>query len=295
MKYKRYAFTMLLFCGMNCFGANAQTLDQIIANHIKAIGGKEKIKQIKTVVIKSNVTTVLTQPDAVKLSTISLIRITNGKGYRNDIEAETAGLKMSQSACFTDNTEQISGWTTAPPMPELAETSNNDFGTANEAKPRAMSEQEYNAGKDQIYIGNPFINYPSQEMEVKLIKKFNGQYCIGVKTSFWARLYYLDINTFYISKIEENGMMGVKSVTIFKDYKNISGVFFPHITTINTYLPRGTGDLLWGHGGSDLFDEPLTAQNPKKAEPPYMTMTSIVTSLIINKPIDSGIYNFPED
>ncbi|OJY83619.1 MAG: hypothetical protein BGP13_13585 [Sphingobacteriales bacterium 40-81] len=295
MKYESYAFMILLFYGMNCFKASAQTLDQIIANHIKAIGGKEKIKQVKTVTIKMTTTNTITQPETVKLSVNSLTRITNGKGYRRDIESETEGVKTIQSECFTDNTGQISGWTTAPPMPGITEIAKGDFEPMSDTKPRSMSEQEYNAGKDQIYVGNPFINYPSKGMEVKLIKKFNGQYCIGVKTDFWARLYYIDITTFYITKIEENGMGGTKGVTIFKNYKNVSGIVFPHSIAINTYMPRGMADALFGHGASDLFDNPATAQNPKKDETPYIIMISTVTGITVNEPIDSSIYNFPED
>ncbi|MBX2925152.1 MAG: hypothetical protein KF816_17515 [Melioribacteraceae bacterium] len=113
-------------------------------------------------------TNTITQPEAVKVSVNSLTRITNGKGYRRDIESETGGVKMVQSECFTDNTGQISGWTTAPPMPEIAEIAKGDFETMNDTQPRAMSEYEYNAGKDQIFVGNPFINYPSKGMEALL-------------------------------------------------------------------------------------------------------------------------------
>lgn len=83
MKYKSYAFVILMFCGMNCFKANAQTLDQIIANHIKAIGGKEKIKQVKTVAMKMTTTNTVTQPETVNVSVNSLIRI--------PMERDTAG------------------------------------------------------------------------------------------------------------------------------------------------------------------------------------------------------------
>ncbi|MBX2925151.1 MAG: hypothetical protein KF746_23320 [Chitinophagaceae bacterium] len=52
MKSHLLPFFILLLCGLNFSGANAQTLDPIIANHIKAIGGKEKIKQIKPLLYK---------------------------------------------------------------------------------------------------------------------------------------------------------------------------------------------------------------------------------------------------
>ena len=285
MKHKKYFFLLLLFCGINFPGVNAQTLSQIIASHIKAIGGKEKIKQVKTVVMKmKTVTTLFEDPDSVKFTTNSLVRITNGKGYRSDNEIDKDGFKLSGASCFTDNTGDVSGWVMN--------------GATNKGKPRTMSEQEYNAGKDGIYIGSPFINYPSQEMEVALLKKFNGQYCISIKTGFWARLYYLDINTFYISRIEENAAMGYRYVTIFRDYRNISGIAFPHHIAINKYPPKGMGDIMFGHGATDWFDDPLSLseQNPKeKANPPSSTVASTVTGITVNEPIDSSIYNFPED
>lgn len=77
-------------------------------------------------------------------------------------------------------------------------------GATNEAKPRTMSEQEYNAGKDEIYIGSPFINYSSQEMEVALLKKFNGQYCISVKTDFWTGSTILILTHFISVKLKRD-------------------------------------------------------------------------------------------
>ena len=159
-----------------------------------------------------------------------------------------------------------------------------------------MSEQEYNTGKDLIYIGNPFINYPSQEMKVKLIKKFNGQYCIGVKTNYWTRLYYLDINTFYITRIEELMARGLKSVTIFKDYNNVSGVVIPYSITTKLYGRMGLAIAEIFEGENiDLFDEALIGQDPN--EKPLTTTTRKVTNITVtvNEPIDSSIYNFPED
>lgn len=226
----------------------------------------------------------VSKPDTEKLSTNSLIRIINENGYHKDNEINEDGFEVSGSSYFTDNTGEVSGWIMS--------------GATNEAKPRTMSEQEYNAGKDGIYIGSPFINYPSQEMEVALLKKFNGQYCISIKTDSWARLYYLDIKTFYISRIEENVAIGSRSVIIFRDYRNISGIAFPHHIAINVYPPKGMGDIMFGYGGTDWFDEAqsLPGQKPKeKANPPSSTAASTVTGITVNEPIDSSIYNFPED
>lgn len=274
MKHKKYFFLLLLFCGINFPRVSAQTLDQIIASHIKAIGGKEKIKNIKTVIIRgTSAMSFSPNMGASVLNFNSLTRITNGKGYR--IDKEIDGLQgSSQTICYTDNTGPVSGWITPPLLLQINEPSQ----TAVDAKPLSMSEYEYNIGKDQIYIGNPFINYPSREMDVKLVKKFNGQYCISIKTDFWTRLYYIDINTFYISKIEERyetkvgGLFDLeagKVVTQFKDYKNVSGVIFPHSVVINTYS----------------IGNETTA----------MTTTNIVTGITVNEPIDNSIYNFPED
>lgn len=262
MKQFLFSFLAFLFCCIHGFTANAQTVGEVIANHIKAIGGKEKIKSIQTVVIKGTSTMSFAR-DTVKIVLSSLTRITNGKGYRIDVDAGPDGLvPFSQTTCFTDNTGPVSGWTTSPdPF--------TGRGTIDATPPRLMAEYEYAEGKDQIYIGNPFINYPSRETEVKLINKFNGQYCISVKRNLWAKkFYYIDINTFYISKIEEED--GLK-VTLFKDYKNVSGLAFPHSISINIYMPFRLKDG------------------------PYMTTTNTVTGITTDEVIDSSIYNFPED
>lgn len=89
----------------------------------------------------------VSKPDTEKLSANSLIRIINENGYHKDNEIDEDGFEVSGSSYFTDNTGEVSGWIMS--------------GATNEGKPRTMSEQEYNAGKDEIYIGSPFINYPS--------------------------------------------------------------------------------------------------------------------------------------
>ncbi|PVD50654.1 hypothetical protein DC498_18850 [Terrimonas sp.] len=269
-------------------------LDQIIASHLKAIGGKEKIKSIKTVVVKGSYAMSI-PPDTGKVVLNSLTRITNGKGYRKDTDAGADGsTSFSQTECFTDNTGSVSGWTTAPPLPGMNEMMNGQSETETGTKPREMSEYEYNYGKDQIYIASPFINYPSSEIVIKFVKKFNGQYCILVNIGLVIRFYYLDINTFYVSRIEESGMMGIKTVTIFEDYKNVSGIVFPHSVTTNGYYPKGMGDMLMGHGGTDFLDDPLSVK-PKKDEKPDMVITTTVKSIEINQAIDNTIYNFPQN
>lgn len=92
------------------------------------------------------------------------------------------------------------------------------------------------------------------------------------------RLYYIDINTFYISKIEERyetkvgGLFDLeagKVVTQFKDYRKVSEVVFPYSVTINMY---------------NIGNETSAS-----------TTINTVTGVTVNEPIDNSIYNFPED
>src|SRR5689334_13011792 len=78
---------------------HAQTADEIINKHIDAIGGKDKLSQVKTVYSESTVQVMGNEAP----STLTVI---NGKGFR--LESDINGQKMVQ--VYTDK----SGWAINP-------------------------------------------------------------------------------------------------------------------------------------------------------------------------------------
>ena len=79
--------------------ASAQTADEIINKYIDAMGGKEKISQIKTVYIEGEM-------DIMGNKAPSLTYIVNGKGYKSEVDFNGAKI----ISVYTDK----GGWTLNP-------------------------------------------------------------------------------------------------------------------------------------------------------------------------------------
>jgi hypothetical protein len=187
----------------------AQTADEIIAKHFEAIGGKDKIAQIKSIYQESSVQ--VQGNDAP--STLSIL---NGKGYR--LESEFNGQKIIQ--VYTDK----GGWSINP--------------MAGGTEAVALTDEQYKPAKDQIYIGGPLLNYSSHGNKVVLQGREDDAFKIretnrdNISTTF-----YIDPNTFYISKSVSTGtMMGqqMEIIRIFSNYQKTEyGYVIPYTIEIS--------------------------------------------------------------
>jgi hypothetical protein len=188
---------------------HAQTVDEIIAKHIEAIGGKDKLDQVKSIYIESTV-------QAMGNDAPSSITILNGKGFR--MESDFQGQKMVQ--VYTDK----SGWAINP------------FGGGTDPQP--MPDEQYKAGKDQLDIGGALYNYAAKGNKVELLGKEDSAYKIketnkdNVVTTF-----YIDPVTYYIRKAVQTGtMMGqeMEITRIPSNYKKTDfGLIFPYTIDIS--------------------------------------------------------------
>lgn len=191
---------------------NAQTVDEIIAKHIEALGGKEKLAQV-TSVQTENTMEVMGNEAASK--TILLV----GKGYRN--ESEFNGLQMVN--VITDK----GGWSVNP------------FGGSTE--PTAIPDEMYKSGKDQIFIA-PLYDYAARGGKVELL----GKEKVGATEAFKIKYtnkdkaettFYIDPTTYFITKAIKRGNAMGQDITIATDYSNYkktdAGLYFPHTTTLD--------------------------------------------------------------
>ena len=203
-----------LFAISSVITIKAQTTDEIIAKHIDAIGGKDKLAQINSVYIESTT-------EAMGNESPTKTYIINGKDYRN--ESDFGGQSMVQ--VVTDK----SGWAIMP------------FGGSSD--PTAISDDDYKSGADAIYAGDPLINYAVNGGKVELQgqEKINdvNAYKIKYTNKYGAEItYYLDPSTWYIiESVKQANMMG-QPVTVTTSYSNYRktdfGMFMPYTINVDT-------------------------------------------------------------
>ncbi|MEP7109495.1 MAG: hypothetical protein ABI760_15990 [Ferruginibacter sp.] len=191
---------------------DAQTVDEIIAKHVEAIGGKEKLSSITSLHLENTMRVM--GNDAPSNSTLLI-----GKGFRS--ESEYNGQKMIQ--VITDK----GGWSINP----------MSGGT----DPQPINEDQYKAAKDQLYI-EPFVDYASKGSKVELA----GKEKVGSADAYKLVLtnkdnisttYYFDVSTWYVLKaVKKNNLMGqeMEITSTFSDFtKSDFGIIIPYSTEMD--------------------------------------------------------------
>lgn len=211
MKAVKYSVPLLISMLCTAF-VNAQTVDEIIAKHLDAVGGKELLNSITSVHIEATA-------EVMGNEAPSTTTILNGKGFRN--ESEFNGQKVVR--VYTDK----GGWTINP--------------FAGSGDPQAMPDQEYKSGEDEIYV-EPFLNYADRGAKVQLL----GQEKLGDVNAYKidltnkdgsSTIYYLDPSTFYVIQVSTTtNMMGqdMQVTTTLSDYKKSDdGFVSPQTLAVN--------------------------------------------------------------
>ena len=199
--------SLLLF-----FAAKAQTTDDIIAKHIDAIGGKEKLSQITSIYMEKNT-------EVMGNESTSKTTILNGKGYRNEMDFN--GQQIVQ--VVTDK----SGWAINP--------------FAGSSSATAITPEQYKSSEDGIYV-DPLFNYAGHGAKVELI----GQEKVGDINTYKLKYtnkdsavttFYIDPATNYIiQEVRTGDVQGQPTdITVsFSDYKKIDfGLVVPYTMGID--------------------------------------------------------------
>ena len=200
---------MILLTALSFSAIQAQTADEIVNKYIDAVGGKDKLAQIKTVYMENT-------SEVMGNSGPSTINIVNGLGYKmtSDFNGQTVII------CVTDK----GGWQVNP------------FAGAATASP--LPDDVIKQTKGRMDATGPLYNYAAKGNKVELLGKEGNDYKLKV-TSADSTVYtmYIDGTTYYLTKIVTTAtVMGspVEAVTNFSNFKKADmGLVFPYTIEIN--------------------------------------------------------------
>jgi hypothetical protein len=193
--------------------ANAQTADEIVNKHIEALGGKDKLSQIKSISYDN-------KTEVMGNESNSTITVLNGKGYKN--EANFNGQQIIQ--VVTDK----GAWAINP------------FGGSSDAQ--AMPADQYKLAEDGIYVPDPLVNYAEHGAKIEL----QGQEKVDSVNAFKIKYtnkdsgtitYYINPSTFYIIESVKTGEVQgqLTNITItYSDYRKTDfGIYLAYAVNID--------------------------------------------------------------
>ena len=203
-----FAATMLL----GVLAAKAQTAEEIVAKHIAAIGGKEKISQMKSVYMENTM-------EVMGNEAPSTITILDGKGFKN--ETDFNGQKIV--SCITDK----AGWSINPMAGQTTAT--------------AMTPDQVKAGQDQLYIGGPLFNYAEKGNKLELAGKesLNGVDAIKVKVTNKDNMestYFIDPSTYYILKEIRKQTVSGQEMEVTRLFSNYQKTDYGYVMPFTTEM-----------------------------------------------------------
>ena len=234
MKITKF-FLLLLTAASLGFAAKAQTADDIIGKYVDAIGGKDKLGQMKSVYTEATVNVMGSDNPA---STTLLV----GKGYRS--EAEINGSKIIQ--CYTDK----GGW------------SINPFAGVTDAAP--MPDDQYQAGKDDIWVGGSLLNYKANGYTAELLHKDGNNYPVKITAGKQVTTYFIDANTSLLNKITSTVSVQGQATDVTTAYSNYQKTDFGYLAPYKIDVDLGQIQLAY-----------------------------TVKSIAVNKDVDPKIFDMP--
>jgi hypothetical protein len=203
--------SILLLSIMTATSIQAQTVDEVIAKHITAMGGKEKLLALKSVIMQASFTM---QGQEIPVTMSQL----HNKGQRGQFM-----LMGMENYTIITPTE---GWMYFP--------------VQGQTKPEAMPAEAVKEGADLLDIQSPLLNYKEKGHQVELVGKedVEGVECVKLKIKMKGgteQSMYFDPTTYYIIKsVTKSKATGqeTEQVQTFSNFKKLdSGYVFPFSMT----------------------------------------------------------------
>jgi len=213
------------------------TAEEVVAKYIDAIGGKDAISQVKSLSME-------TSAEVMGNDAPGSMIVVDGVGYRN--ETDFNDTKIIQA--YTPK----GGWQVNP--------------MAGMSDPTPLPEDQFNAGKDQIYVGGQLYDYAARGNKIALASSDKDTYTIKLTTKDnLESSYVIDASTFLIRSVARKGKMQDQDVditTTYTDYQKADGAYL---------IPRSIGVDFGGQ----------------------FQITIAVKKVEVNKIIDPAIFDMP--
>ncbi|MEI7424339.1 MAG: hypothetical protein WCK18_19715 [Prolixibacteraceae bacterium] len=194
-----------------------QTAGEVIEKYLSAIGGKEKISNIKSFYFEGKM-------QVMGMEVKSKTTVLNGMGWRQEIDM----MSQNQITCLNEK----GGWLSLP--------------LQGSAAPTDMPADIYNKAKSKMIVGDPFVNYQANDNKVELA----GNEAIGginaiklkmVKQDNNFDTYYFDPASFFlIRSIQKENMRG-QEVEITMNYSNYKDAGKGYMYPFTTESDMGNG------------------------------------------------------
>lgn len=217
MRKRTYLSIFLLLAGI--FQAiQAQNVDEIVAKHIKAMGGEDKLSKLQSMKITAEM-------DVMNMQVPINTTIVQNQGFRSETTVQGATIVQAINGTTGWSINPMTGQTKATALPE-------------EAVKSMASETDLTGLYNYKQKGYQLALEGEEDLAGAKVYKVTMTLKNGVK-----RVNYISKDTFYILKIiaktNVNGQ-DVESENVQSDFRQVDGIYYPFTSEVTTSAMPGT-------------------------------------------------------
>jgi hypothetical protein len=205
---KSIKFLLLALAAITASSMYGQTVDEVISKHVDAIGGKDKLSQLKSLYTENSM-------DVMGNAVTQKEYLLEGKGFKSEVEFNGSNIIQ----CVTDK----GGWMINPMM--------------GSTDAQAIPDAAFKSSKPMIYVGGALTDYSTKGYKAELLGKEGENFKIKVTADGNETYYFIDSKTYYLTKsIMKGEAMGqaVEVTTTYSDHKKTDfGVVLPYTKSVD--------------------------------------------------------------
>ena len=196
----------------------AQNVDEIVAKHIKAMGGEDKLSKLQSMKITAEM-------DVMNMQVPINTTIVQNQGFRSETTVQGATIVQAINGNTGWSINPMTGQTKATALPE-------------EAVKSMASETDLTGLYNYKQKGYQLALDGEEDLAGAKVYKVTMTLKNGVK-----RVNYISKDTFYILKIiaktNVNGQ-DVESENVQSDFRQVDGIYYPFTSEVTTSAMPGT-------------------------------------------------------